>query len=47
MDITAELDLKKDTERFLGTNVTFDEILEKFQYHPSVRGIRETFNNNK
>ena len=47
INITAELDLKKDTETFLGTTTTLDEVLEKFQYHPRIKQIRETFNNNE
>ena len=36
--------MKKHTEPFLGTTITLDEILEKFKYHPSIKRIRETFN---
>ena len=41
----AELDLKKDTETFLDTTITLDEVLEKFQYNPSIKRIRETIHN--
>ena len=43
----AELDLKKDTETFLDTTITLDEVLEKFQYNPSIKRIRETFHNSE
>ena len=43
--MTGELDLKKDTETFLGATTTSNEALEKFHYHPSIKQIRETFNN--
>ena len=33
INIIAELDLKKDTENFLGTTITLDDPLKKFQYH--------------
>ena len=33
INIIAELDLKKDTENFLGTAITLDDPLKKFQYH--------------
>ena len=37
----AELDLKKDTETFLDTTITLNEVLEKFQYNPSIKRIRD------
>ena len=39
--------MKKDIETFLGTNITMDAVLAKLQGHPSVKQIRETFNNNE
>ena len=38
INITAELDLKKDTETtFLSISINLDEVLEKFQYHTSIK----------
>ena len=47
INVTAELDLKKYTEAFLGTFITLNEAIEKFQYQPSTKRIRETSNNNE
>ena len=47
IDITAELDLKKDTETFLSTTITLNEVLEKFQYHPSIKRMRDNFSNDE
>ena len=47
INITAELDFKKDTETFLGISTTLDEVLEKFQYHASIKRIRETYKGNE
>ena len=41
INIMAELDLKKDTETFLDTTITLNEVLEKFQYNPSIKRIRD------
>ena len=47
INITGELDLRRDTETFLVATITLDEVLEKFQYHPKIKQIRKTFNNNE
>ena len=47
INITAELDFKKDTETFLGISTTLDEVLEKFQYHACIKRIRETYKGNE
>ena len=47
INITGELDLKKDTETFLSTTITLDGVLVKFHYDLSIKRIRETFNNNE
>ena len=38
---------KKNTENFFGTTLTLNKILQNFQYYPSIKRIRETFNNNE
>lgn len=45
--VTVKLDSKKDRESFLSTTITLDDVLEKFQYHPSIKEISKTFNNNE
>lgn len=45
--VTVKLDSKKDRESFLSTTITLDGVLEKFQYHPSIKEISKTFNNNE
>ena len=41
------MDLRKDTQTFLGKTITLDEAFVQFQYHPSKKQIRETLNNNE
>lgn len=40
INIKGELDLKRDTETFLVTTITLDNILEKCQYHPKIKQIK-------
>ena len=47
VNITTELNLKKDIETFLGIYMTINAVLTKFQGHPSIKQIRETFNNDE
>ena len=47
VNITTELNLKKDIETFLGISMTINAVLTKFHGHPSIKQIRETFNNDE
>ena len=44
VNITADLDLKRDSETPSDTSTSFSSILERFHYHQSILKIQEAFN---
>ena len=44
VDITADLDLKRDSETSSDTSTSVSSILERFHCHQSILNIQEAFN---